>query len=324
MANRATEFKEKMISMSRNRIDIFTFACAFVSLFCGCNHKELVWPGDAQSVVEVVFDWQKDPEADPAGMTVIFFPDDNGEIYRFDIAGKDGGPVKLPPGNYNVIAYNSDSYNQLFGNTSYFLTMYAYTQEYTSPLFKSNEPTRAMPQMMWSAAVENIRIDDSCCCRSGDSGQTIYLLPSPLNADYKFVGDDIFNLDNVRATVATLGGMAWAVTLHDQRLYDNPADLPFMPERTGPHSIESVFNPFGDSSATKGRNILTLYFLLKDNRQVAYKYDVTNQIDTASNPRNVTIRIKGIDLPDVNPADTVGNSGLVVNVDGWEVVNVNV
>lgn len=295
----------------------------FLAAAAACDHKELLYPGKGMQVVSVSFNWRNAPEADPAGMTVIFFPSEGGDIWRFDISGRNGGAVKVPAGQYNVLAFNNDAYSTLLGNISDFRTLYAYTAEYSPRTwFSPRTPTRGMPNPIWSASSENVTIADACTCSSSGERQILTLNPRPVNSLYDVVAEDVDNLTSASNIGATLGGMAWAVTLWDRRLYQNPTDLPFLMHPSGPTTAEASFHPFGNDSESSS-NILTLYFLLKDGTEKIFEFDVSEQVKDAPDPRHVKIKVSGIELPEINPSDTIGNNGLEVNVDGWNTVRID-
>ena len=73
-----------------------------------CAHKDIECPAGA-APIEILFEWDNARDADVAGMTLFFYPTDGkGHIWRFDIAGRDGGPVDIPPGTYRMVACNND------------------------------------------------------------------------------------------------------------------------------------------------------------------------------------------------------------------------
>lgn len=302
---------------------ITLLAPLIASALASCDHKQLIYPGSGASVTEVSFDWANAPEANPEGMTVIFYPHTDGLIYRFDIAGRNGGPVKLPAGEYDVVAYNSDAQAQLIGDPDSFFGIYAYTPSYSAAWFSDVPPTRAMPDMMWSASKLKVLVSDLCGCSASASPENkIVLRPVPLCVNYKVEAYNIENLNNAKTIGATLSGMAWAMTLYDRQLYPNPASLPFLLSRIGETTMQSHFTPFGNNPDPKNENKLTIFATLKDGRHLQYEFDVTSQVKKAPDPRNVLIKVGNIKLPEINPADTIGNAGLDVNVDGWEVVKI--
>ena len=86
------------------RILNLMLSVALTVFMLSCQHKDIACPGlDAGDGIKVLFDWTSAPDAAPDGMTVIFFPlDADGRIWHFEIAGREGGRVKLPCGHYTV------------------------------------------------------------------------------------------------------------------------------------------------------------------------------------------------------------------------------
>jgi hypothetical protein len=87
-----------------------------VALTSGCS---LIYdyddcPTESVGAFLVDSDWLYAPDADPEGMAYVFFPAE-GEEWRFDFPGRTGGEVKLPDGEYSVMAFNDDTSGVLFG-----------------------------------------------------------------------------------------------------------------------------------------------------------------------------------------------------------------
>lgn len=83
---------------------------ALLALLTACDHKELQTPSNELSQVRVSFDYS-DVEKTPSAMRVLFFPMHfERSAYKFDIPDT-GGYVRIPAGDYQVIAYNIDTEN---------------------------------------------------------------------------------------------------------------------------------------------------------------------------------------------------------------------
>ena len=86
------------------------------ALLASCRQKDIVSP-DEMIRLMVDFNWRNAYEAEPEGMTVLFFPaDGDSPSWRFDIPGR-GGEVELFPGLYRVLAYNNDLPGVVMANT---------------------------------------------------------------------------------------------------------------------------------------------------------------------------------------------------------------
>ncbi|MDE5689204.1 MAG: DUF5119 domain-containing protein, partial [Duncaniella sp.] len=88
-----------------NCLKTITAATAVALAMTSCDHKELCYTHPHSTNVNVAFDWQNCPTANPAGMTVYFYDLDNAEAQpmRFDFTGTRGGEITLPLGNYEAI-----------------------------------------------------------------------------------------------------------------------------------------------------------------------------------------------------------------------------
>lgn len=110
-------------------------ASLLVMSLVSCDHKELKIPVNELSQVRVNFDYT-DVEQTPKAMRVLFFPTRSDHSpYKFDIPDS-GGYVRLPAGDYQVIAYNVDTETVIendddnYGNFS--LTTQSYDVEITN------------------------------------------------------------------------------------------------------------------------------------------------------------------------------------------------
>ena len=68
---------------------------AMALILQSCRHSAIICPDGGGRVIDVRFMWDDAPDAMPDGMTLYFFPvNSDGNIWRFDIAGRDGGKVE--------------------------------------------------------------------------------------------------------------------------------------------------------------------------------------------------------------------------------------
>ena len=79
-------------------------------LLSACDHKDLYTVGHELYQVRVDFDYS-DVDQTPKAMRVLFYPSNAAQSpYKFDLSGE-GGYVRIPAGNYQVLAYNVDTEN---------------------------------------------------------------------------------------------------------------------------------------------------------------------------------------------------------------------
>ena len=77
---------------------------------------------------------------------------------------------------------------------------------------------------------------------------------------------------------------------------------------------------FGHCAATQNAHQLTIYAVLADESKWYYTYDVTDQIHSAPDQRNVHIVLDGLPLP----KPIVNGGGFQPSVDEWQSVDVDI
>ncbi len=150
-------------------------ALALFVCFTGCRQKELYVPGgtppeEAESIVDVEFQWDHAEKAKVEGMSVFFYPlSSEGKVWNFEISGMQGGPVSLFPGSYTLVAINNDlpgidlttgpSPASIVANARYY-----------------DDGTLRPSGMIYGAVTDNVSIPADTC--KGGTGITAHI-PSP-------------------------------------------------------------------------------------------------------------------------------------------------
>lgn len=271
-------------------------------------------------------DWQYSPEASPKIMTYEFFPFSGG-VWRFDLPGKTGGEVDLPPGEYHFLSFNDENANILVRNPEDYATMECYCAPARlydglgdkSSLIGDNPETTAegetvcrLPGMIWSDADDKVTVSN---------GEHKIVYPRRSVARYTYTVSDVTNLDGVRFMCASLGGVASGIRLSDRSRRYPLVTVPFKVTRVDETTLSDTFYTFGAPHSSDVSNILTLYFWLGDGRKINYRFDVTAQIHDAPDPFDVKIIVSGIDLP---YSDSVTEGGFDVSIDGWETTVIDI
>ena len=181
-------------------------------LLCSCKAelRDLYYEEDSWNTLQVLFDWQEAPEANPQGMTVLFYDElQSKEPERYDYSGTRGGTASLMFGTYRAIAYNYDTETILYRNMSSWQTLEAYTR-YSSieegaqiatrdamprASGAENEPVILEPDPLWAGAGEPVKVID------GEPATTT-VVPSSRT---KTVEIDIYYVPNLQYT-SQLGG----------------------------------------------------------------------------------------------------------------------
>ncbi len=310
-------------------INILT-AVALCGTLSGCHHKDLVYEVPVAGELEVVFDWQKAPEANPASMALYMF-DTEGETspLRYIFDNKTGGAIRAPFGRYAAICLNSDNSDWAYmRNTDDIDNFEIYTGDVTimsndvsarseAPRASGTEDQRlvATPGMVWGSRSDDITVADT------GGKQVITLYPEESICRYTV---DVMDIENATgatdATVeGTLSGMAEGFKHGQGRATDTPVTMLFNMAFNGDRTaLHAEYLTFGECPDTKVSHMLTVYVLLSDGTRRYYTYDVTSQVTDAPDPHNVHIIVKGMKLPEpLAPAN-----GFIPEVNDWQTEDV--
>lgn len=291
-----------------------------VMFLTGCVHKEIEFIGETR-LMQVRFDWSKAPHANPEGMTLFFYPlEEGGGRWRYDIAGSDGGPVDIPIGRYRVLTFNND----LPG------VNYPISPDDNAPVASAKNIARA------DSVVKNTGLLYSCenpvvevtrhkvnffnkemqeMCR----GDELILLPEQRSVTYTIRLEDCVEAQFAGTIIASLTGLRKDINLATG---DTSGDLVcnrvLMHEEDDFQVMEGVITGFPDQDHNS-RYLLDIYSGTVADRIWHTTYDVTLQVNNAEDPLNIPIIITGINFP---PGDAPG-VGMDVGVDGWEQVEID-
>ena len=290
----------------------------------GCDHKHIVCPGDVPRSVSVLFSWENAPAAAPAGMSLYFFPaDGESKFWRFDIAGKEGGPVEIPTGRYRLIAVNNDLRGVTFNSAT----------DYDA--FCASAPGapggRVMPTgMLYAATVEYLEVTMCGVSYRDPQGAIkdcpygiVRCAPDSSSVIYTVILKDVKGLEHLRSAQASLSGLAPRFFPAQRRAEGSPvATAPFQLRREGT-ALSGLTSGFGPL-AGKPSYTLDIYVTRADGTQARKTLDVTSQVLNYGDKRRVYIVIEGLEIPagDVPPGP--GDIGINVGVDGWTAVNIDI
>ena len=333
-------------------------AGALMALLISCEHKDLCLQHPHVATVWVTFDWRNAPGANPDGMCVFFYPmDEEGRsetgnaVIRYDFKGTGGGEVELQVGRYRAICYNNDTEGILFSNTGSFGTHYGYTRQGDifetvygntgtyAPRADGSEDERVVitPDMMWGSNVWDIEVTDFGLCYACDpsgSGEeqevnkeeyVITFYPAELVCTYTYEIRNVTNMKNVTNMCASLSGMSGGLYFGTEELDKKPVTLPIEAVKHDETTIVGRFYTFGHYPDNVQEHRLLLYVWLTDGQKVYYgsenaKFNVTQQIHSASDKRNVHIIIDGLDFPQA----IENGSGYQVDIDDWYEENIDI
>lgn len=296
-------------------------------ILSSCNHKELCYVVHPHPVtVRVEFDWEEAPEANPAGMCVFFYHEDDGITpVRVDFQGTRGGEVELTPGIYRIVTYNNDTEVVHAYNTYDFDHHYVTTREghILEPIYGNGLP---MPPRSGGTEDERVMITPDMlwgCNKPGtvvsqDSAQVITLRPHDMLCHYSYEVRNVKHLKHVSQMSAALSGMSPTLMISDESLQPEAVTLPFEAHKDGESMIRGEFLTFGHHDEIDNPHRMAFYMVMDDGSKYSFtsgsNLDVTQQVHSAPDRRRVHLVIDGLDLP--TPIEN--GDGFNPNVDDWD------
>ena len=311
------------------------YILCMVALFSSCNHKDLAY--DSTAPLKVLFDWQRSPNAQTSGMTVLFYSLSNPSSapVRYDFAGMEGGTVKLPLGTYQAVAYNYDTETILYRGSS-IETLEAYTRNSSLEEGTQLSPTRAQmpravstehepiilePDMLWGAVSEPLALTGY------EEEQSTVLQPVPRVRDITITIHNVPNLQYTGQFGGALSGLASSVWMSTGQVGGDCATQAFPVYVLDETTLQMQFRVFGHcphrENGVINTHLLTIYAILADGSKWYYTQDITDQMhDLNQNPDDTHIYIELDELP--LPKPIVNGSGFQPTLDNWQSVDINV
>lgn len=319
----------------KTRLIITLSAALCAVLFSSCRHKDLIMGTNDRHEVYVVYDWRNAPEANPESMLAYFYSPAGGDALLYTFSDPTGGKISIPYGTYSGIGINGDNTEWMrMRNTEDPDIFEVYTRD-AENLQASGYLSRSVPRaegaegermamtpgMIWSDRRDNIDVDyDSE--PGGDAVQVITFYPEEVVSRYTVDVIDIANSQylNGAEVDATLSGMAEGYLQGKRSSTDVAVTMPFTLKSIDQgHDLQARFLTFGECAVTSRKHILTVYVILTDGTKWYQTFDVTDQVTSAPDPRNVHIVVRGLDLP--KPIQ--GGSGFNPDVNDWNDININ-
>lgn len=304
-------------------------------LLSSCQYKELCYDHNHWVNVNVIYDWSQS-KADfkseaVSGMSILFYSKKS-EPVRYDLAGRNGGTVRLLPGTFVPLSYNNDTETILLRGTDRIETAEAYTRnssmtEGTRLLTKASfprakgtedEPIILEPDMLWagSGAPETLNIGDE------DHSMTLVMKQRVTE-----ITVTIYNVPNLQYTGqfgGSLSGLSPSVNLLTGELSEDCATQAFPITVKDATTLEMTFRIFGhcphEEEGVIEQHQLTIYAVLADGSQWYYTKNVTEEMHTpAQQQQEEEIHEIHIELEDLPvPKPIVNGSGFQPTIDGWQ------
>ncbi|MDE6317656.1 MAG: DUF5119 domain-containing protein [Muribaculaceae bacterium] len=296
-----------------------------------CLHKDLDTELYHRVNVNVIFDWQNAPDANPTSMLTYFYHEGDDALV-FTFPGGEGGEVSIPSGTYNGVSLNGDISDwasmrnmddpesfEIYTKNAEQLEGYGLSSR-SLPRAEGaeNERMAMTPKMLWSDRSDNIDIP-------AYSDKDIYITFTPCDNLCRYTVD-ILHVNNMEylhgASVdATLSGMAESALIGKGETGETPVTMPFLltPDSSA-KSLHSEYLTFGECNTNKVPHYLTVYLYLTDGTKWYKTFDVTGQVTDAPDPKNVHIVIDGLELP----KPITGSGGFVPDVNEWNDIRIDI
>ena len=319
---------------------LFLLASSFF-LLTSCDYKELSYDNSQSASVNVRFDWQKAPDLNAKGMTVLFYDTEKAASpERYDFVGRDGGTARLVTGSYRAVAYNYDTETILYRGMESSSTLEAYTRRssieegtqmaaisrgYTMPRAggTEDEPVILEPDPLCGAQSDAFLLDASV---TGD----VTITPHMRTREVVITINHVPNLQYTSQIGGALTGLAPSVNMTTGELGEETATQAFTASAVGDSTIVMTFRIFGHCPHAQGTqhnaHQLTVYAVLADGSKWYYTQDVGDQMHNPSHGggtgEDVEIDIEVDDLP--IPKPIVNGSGFQPTIDGWQGIEIPV
>ena len=303
-----------------------------------CEPRELCYDHTEciQTSIQVAFDWQKAPTAQPSGMSVLFYNLDHPSVapIRYDFAGMEGGTVQLAFGRYQVIAYNYDTETILYSGMSMPDILEAYTRysslEEETRLAPSRaekipraattetQPVILEPDPLWSAS-SLLTVTES------DKEQRVVLQPVSRYHEVTLTIRNVPNLQYTSQFGGALSGLAASVLMVSGQVNDECVTEAFPVTDVDASTLQMQIRIFGHCprimEGIVNKHLLTIYAILADGSKWYYTQDITQQLHDAldsSDDVHVFIELDGLPLP----KPIVNGSGFQPIIDGWQSIEI--
>ncbi|MDE6444421.1 MAG: DUF5119 domain-containing protein [Muribaculaceae bacterium] len=296
-------------------------------LLAACDQKHLVMPEEGVPVLFIKYDWEKAPDADPEGATLIFFPTDDPEkeIWRFDLAGKAGGKIELPYGTYDILAVNNDLPNIDFINQTSF-SQFGAKAVADGTTLPDGEQVTFPTGMLYSVAMRNVSHSRMGISINGspvntDLRQTLILYPDSLSTRYELKVGPITVPPTLKKMSVWIGGTGDFMTISDGKS-EGVTAVPFenLVLQEG-NILTGACTGFGGSNGTTKKYDLTFRFQDDYGRTFYKRIDITGIVVNSKWNHCVYI-----DIGDMDFSDTIGSNtdfGNPIGVDGWENIDID-
>lgn len=319
-------------------LTITSALCGFIFLMTeGCTLKELNddAPTTIAGQVEVVFDWSKAPDTQASTMILYLYPEEH-EMMEYRFSDPVGGAIRTYGGKHTAVCHsNDDPYGHHLRNQHSHDEIEIFTDD-TGVLVgqgistrgiprakgTEDEPLRMAPSMIYGTHDKDVNL------RVSGLEQTLTFYPEELVCHYSVEFVDVKNLKSadlrIDATISSLaGGYYPGKMMPTSEVVSHTFTLTADEEM---NSLKSEFFTFGRPDGEEHPHMLCVYIALKNRTGNMYTYDVSDQVNMAPDPKNVSIKIYGLELPEIpdDPELPKGEEGFSIEIDTWDTYHYNI
>lgn len=297
----------------------------------GCSQKNLNdnAPSTIAGNVRVIFDWSKAPDTQASTMGLYLYSEEH-DVMDYWFNNPDGDFIMCYGGRQTAVCHsNNDPYIHLVRNQHSHNDIEIFTDE-TAVLVgqgistrgiprakgTEDEPLRVTPSMIYGTQTREINL------RATNLPQTITLYPEELICRYSVEFENVENLQSadlrIDATISSLAGGYYPGRMTPTSEAVSHTFTLTADEQI--NSLKSEFLTFGLPDGEKLPHKISLYIALRNRSGAFYTFDVTDQVNEAPDPRNVSIKIHGLKLPDIpdDPPPPSEEGGMSVEIDSWD------
>lgn len=296
-----------------------------VILLSGCSTDKLCYQHPHEGDVSILFDWNMSADAQSYvnEMRVLLYSMNGEKAYTKDLPPTGAHCYDIMEGDYSVIAHNHSGGNLKFKYDERYDSYSAYSVDAD---LLSGMPGRTSTSGLKTATGEPVRypidrlwIASSDLEHSKDGGEIILKI-LPLFCHYTYEIRDIEgSFAHIANASASLSGMAHLITLKDRTLTNETSTLPLEAIIDSKNKlIFGEFYTFGHNEEVSSPHLIEVYLQMDDGK--GYKYsgsenlNVTSQIHSAPNPRDVHLVVQGLKIPTV----ISNGNGFDVGLDEWD------
>lgn len=314
--------------MTMRKITLY-LSILILALTTSCQHKELCYEHPHKANVRIGYEWPEGTANHPASMSVyVYHIGDSTDFVRYEFDNHTGGDIELPFGMYRLLSLNSDTPNIEYAERDSLETFVIYASE-ASILDGTNIKTSKLPTLDEVGVERHLSsIDSLWCCDIKDStiidqnfvDDTTQMSQISFTPEYitRSINIEITKVEN--ADFAT-GGLSMSLSGLPAGYYPYEGKhtdeigtyISTLQEGKTNKTLIGSLNTFGINKEKPGKHYLVVYAILSDGTKWFYSYDVTDQIYSHPNNKNITISVSGLPIP----SPLFNGGGINPDVDTW-------